>query len=142
MTRLLPYADSLLANIVRDALPEVEVGTLVPADLPSDPRPFVLLHRVGGAAIDLQFLDSATVDVQAYAGTRRGAAELVEEVRAALFHAWRGQRVTEEGHIAYVREITGPSELRTSNQADSLYRFQATYSLALRPPRPSWRSDD
>lgn len=136
MPRLLPYADSLLIGIVRAALPGVEVGTLVPADLPSNPRLFVLLHRVGGAAIDLQFLDRATVDVQTYAPTRRGAADLADDVRTVLFTAYRIQHATPEGHIAYFREVAGPSELRTANQPDALYRFQATYTASLRPPRP------
>jgi hypothetical protein len=135
-SRLLPYADALVTGIVRAALPGVEVGTLVPADLYPAPRPFVLAHRVGGAAIDPRFLDSATVDVQAFAPTRRGAADLAEVVRVALFDAWRVQLVTPDGHLASFREIAGPAELRTANQPDSLYRFQATYAVSIRPPRP------
>lgn len=136
MPRLLPYADDLLCGIVRATVPDTEVGTLVPADLAANPRRFVYLHRVGGAALDLEFLDVATVDVQTFAATRRGAADLADDVRAALYLAWRGQLVTAEGHLAAFREITGPSELRTGNQPDSLYRFQATYAASIRPPRP------
>lgn len=137
MARLLPYADALLIALVRAAIPDAEAGTLVPADLPNNPRPFVLVHRVGGAAIDPQFLDQATVDVQAFADTRTGAADLAETVRVALFEAYRTQQVNQHGHIAYYRETSGPSEVRTADQPDQLYRFQATYSLALRPPRPT-----
>lgn len=70
MPRLLPYTDSSLCNLICAALSGVEVGTLVPATLPTDPRPFVLAHRVGGAATDFQFLDVPTIDLQAF--TRHG----------------------------------------------------------------------
>jgi hypothetical protein len=131
---VLPYADGLVVAILRAAL-TAEVGTLVPHDLYGSPRPFVLARRVGGAAILPGHLDGATVDVQAYAATRRAAAELAELARTALYVAWRDQTVFPDGHVAGYGEISGPAELRTNGQPDGLYRFQATYSLALRPPR-------
>lgn len=129
----LPDADALVLACLRGALADQEFGTQIPADL-LDSLPYVTVSRFGGASIDPRFLDSATIDLQTWAGDRGAAFDLATACRNALRDAWLNATVyTDLGHIAHFREITGPSELRTADQADGLWRTQATYSLALRP---------
>ncbi|MBO0830328.1 MAG: hypothetical protein J2P24_21345, partial [Streptosporangiales bacterium] len=60
----------LLLGVLRPALPEATVGTLIPAEMP---LPYVLARRTGGAALDARLLaDSAAVDVQVWAAGNPG----------------------------------------------------------------------
>lgn len=129
----LPDADALVLACFRAAISDQEFGTQIPADL-LDSLPYATAVRFGGAAVDPRFLDSATFDVQTWGGSRKAAFDLARSMRAALVDAWLNATVYAGlGHIAHFREITAPNELRTSDQADGLWRTQATYSLALRP---------
>ena len=118
---------------LRAAVTDQEFGTQIPADL-LDSLPYATAVRFGGSSIDPRFLDSATFDVQTWAADRKDAFDLATACRNALRDAWiNGTVYAGLGHISHFREITGPNELRTADQADGLWRFQATYSLALRP---------
>lgn len=129
----LPDSDALVLAVLRAAISDQEFGTQIPADLLAS-LPFATASRIGGAAVDPRFLDSATFDVQTWAGTRKAAFDLAAACRAALLDAWLNATVYEDlGHISSFREITGPAEIRTPDQADGLWRFQATYTLTLRP---------
>jgi len=132
--RLLPDAERLALALLRPAFPGVGFGTLIPDDV-ADRLPFVVVRRVGGAAIDSRFLDQPVMSVDVWHTSRAGAADLAEDVRVALFQAWERQTVTDFGHLAYFREEASPSELRTNDQPDTLHRYQASYALAIRPPR-------
>lgn len=128
----LPNADSLILQAIDATSPTYERGTQIPDDLLSR-LPFALVRRFGGAAVDLRFLDRATVDVQAWADTRRGAWDVVDAVRTVFIDAAHNQTTFPLGHIARCVEVIGPSELRSVDQADGVWRFQASYSLFLRP---------
>ena len=56
----------------------------------------------------LEFLDSATVDVHTFAAFRRAAADLTDDVRAALYRAWRLQLVADEGPCPASATTPGP----------------------------------
>lgn len=134
--RLLPYADQLVAHLLRDALgPEVTVETEL-----SDPlrrAPYVFVEVTGGEEVDPAQLGVPLVEVDCYArGSKRAAADLAEGVRAGLYVAWLQQTVTAEGHLASFRTVSYPRELRTAGQPAEIYRYIATYALGVRPPRP------
>lgn len=129
MARLLPSVNDLLLGILRPALPgDVTIGDLIPATMP---YPFVLARKAGGAAIHPQFVDSAIVDIQVWAKTNRQAENLAEDCRVALYEAWRNQTVVPNvGHIGYYDEQSSPVLIEVT---DNVYRYQATYTLVIRP---------
>lgn len=133
--RLLPYVDGLVLALLRAALPsEVTVESEL-----SDPLrrvPYVLAEVVGGDVVDERHLGVPRVDVDCWAaGSKRAAADLAEHARAALYTAWAEQTVTSFGHLASMRSITYPREVRTLGQPTGIYRYTATYALGVRPPR-------
>lgn len=134
MARLLPDAERLMLALLRPTFPGVSLGTAIPDDL-GNRVPYIVIRRVGGAAIDGRFLDQAVMSVDAWHTSKSDASELADDVRAALLEAWEAQTVTDFGHLAYFREEAAPSELRTGEQPDTLYRYLASYTLAIRPPR-------
>lgn len=132
--RLLPDAERLALALLRPQFGGVQFGTLLPDDVASR-LPFVMIRRVGGAPVDGRFLDRASMSVDVWHTSRSGAADLAEDIRVALLAAWEQQTVTDHGHVAYVTADAAPVELRTPDQPDTHHRFQATYSIATRPPR-------
>ncbi|MCP3801853.1 hypothetical protein NLX83_21540 [Allokutzneria sp. A3M-2-11 16] len=134
MGRYLPDAEVLVCAILRDALPDIDVVTLIPPDLADRPRPLVWVRRIGGSAVHPQFLDRATVDIQCWGTGRRQVAGLAEQVRSILWNTHRAQTARAEGSLASYQESSAPAEIRTGTQSPRLYRYQATYSLGIRPP--------
>lgn len=128
--RLLPDADDVIRDILLASGVSVMVNT--PADL-MNLLPAVVASRFGGGSIHPALLDRATFSVDAYASTRREAANLAETCRVLLYRAWREQTVHAGASVARYVETSGAFELRTDGQADELYRFNATYSLYVRP---------
>lgn len=134
MTRLLPDAERLTLALARSALSTVEFGTDIPDDIATR-LPFVVIRRGGGAAINPRFLDQPVVSVDAWHSSKAGASDLAEDVRVALLAAWEDQTVTEFGSVSAFSEESGPSELRTDEQPDTIFRYQANYAISTRPPR-------
>lgn len=128
----LPDADAILVAAVRAAVPGVNLGTQIPDDL-LDRLPFVVARRFGGAAVDPRFLDRATVDVQTWAGSRKGAYDLAAEIRTGLRDSALNQITYPAGYIVRFRESSAPAEIRDAEQAGNVWRFVATYSLFMRP---------
>ncbi|GAU66661.1 hypothetical protein SSP35_03_03090 [Streptomyces sp. NBRC 110611] len=129
--RMLPSAADLLVGILRPALAGATVGTLLPEPMP---LPFVLARPVGGAAVDMRFLARAVVDVQTWAESDRAAEDLAAASRTALVMAWRAQTVVPAvGSIGFLTERTAPVLLPEERTPDGVYRYQATYELAVRP---------
>jgi len=115
----------------------VTVGANIPADLatrigPADSH-YVSARRFGGAAVHARLLDRAAVSVDAWANTRRGAADVAETCRVLLFTAWRAQTVHAGASISSYSETSAPAELRTGGQPPDEWRFNAAYSLHVRP---------
>ncbi|WP_066929061.1 hypothetical protein [Streptomyces sp. NBRC 110611] len=128
---MLPSAADLLVGILRPALAGATVGTLLPEPMP---LPFVLARPVGGAAVDMRFLARAVVDVQTWAESDRAAEDLAAASRTALVMAWRAQTVVPAvGSIGFLTERTAPVLLPEERTPDGVYRYQATYELAVRP---------
>lgn len=132
--RLLPDAERLVLALLRPAFPAVSFGTLIPDDIATR-LPYVVVRRAGGAAIDTRFIDQPVVSVDVWHASKDGASDLAEDIRVALVLAWEQQAVTDVGHLAGMREDAGPAELVTNDQPDTLFRYQASYALATRPPR-------
>lgn len=135
MTELptLPDADLLLIEILDALTPDgTALGTQIPDDL-LDRLPFVVGVRFGGGDADDRFLDRATVTIDVWASSRQSASDIASEIRFGLRDAARNQTVYTNGHLARRDVTSAPAELRTPEQADNVWRFNATYSLVLRP---------
>lgn len=104
----------------------VRVLTDTPANL-AQVLPVVQVTRFGGND-RVPGLDVANVDVDCYAATRHGAAELAESVRYALRFVLQGQRVGDLT-VSRVETIVSPSWRPYDNT--SLRRFGSSYSLTL-----------
>ena len=128
----LPDADALVLSVIRAAIPTIKLGTQIPDNLLTN-LPYATARRFGGAAVDPRFLDRASVDVQTWGASRKAASDLAYDIREAFRAAAANQTVYTLGHIARYRENAAPTELRTTDQADNVWRFQASYSLFLRP---------
>lgn len=133
---MLPDADLLLLSIVKAAEPTFKIGTQIPADLLKKVdagTPFATIRRFGGSAVNVEFYDRASIDVQTWAKTRKASYDMSAAIRAAFLDAWLSQTTYPLGHVGRFSETTGINELRTADQADRVWRFQATYSMFLRP---------
>lgn len=132
---MLPDADALLLSVIRAGTSAVTVGTQIPSTLLEKikTKPFGTVKRIGGSAADPRYLDQATVDVQTWATSRKAAYDAAAVIRSTLLDAALDQTTFPLGHIARFVELSGISELRTADQAGGVWRFQATYSLFLRP---------
>jgi hypothetical protein len=132
--RLLADVDDVVRAVLADS--GVPVGANVPADL-LDRLPYISAKRIGGASVHPQFLDRGLIAVDCWSGSRRTAAEIAETCRTLLYRAWRSQTKFAGASIARFDESSAPAELRTAGQAESLYRFNAAYSLHIRPTSPA-----
>lgn len=95
--------------------------------------PLVVAYRASGAAVHPELLDRATVFAQAWAGNKGSAYALALDVRLALFRAWRNQIKYSTGVVNHYSEVSGPSEIRGVGQPDNAWRYDATYSITIRP---------
>lgn len=130
MVRRFAPVETLLLAILRPALPAATVGTLIPATMP---YPFVLARRAGGASLDERFIDQPLIDVQVWAESDTAAGGLSADARHALVTAWRSQAVVPGvGSIARFRDSAGPTLLPDDTVPHGVYRYQATYELAIR----------
>lgn len=129
-----PRATRVLLALLRPAVAPIPVRTLQP-DL-SETLPVVMARKVGGTLIDPRALESAVVDVQCWHGSDADAADLAETVRQALISAWRQQTVVDGlASIAAYTEQSSPALLPDTTTPKGVWRYQATYELALRPAR-------
>jgi hypothetical protein len=141
VTRFAVEAVDIVLEILRDALPN---GVFVRASIPDgvpDFLPLVVVRRVGGSSLYPDFWDDPLINIQNWADAdgsrdaRRVASDDADQVRKALWDAWRNQTVTSGGSIARIRESQGPLEMPDVD-LPFLGRFQATYELKLRSPHP------
>lgn len=133
MARLLPDTDLLLGSYLNTVLAAgVTVSNHVPADVLAQ-MPYVRVVRIGGGDTHPQFATNPTVQTDCWESTRAKAANLAEDVRVALWQAWRTQADLGAGYIAGFRVVTAPTELRLPDQLTNVYRYQAAYALIVRP---------
>jgi len=129
-------AHALLLGILRPALPEATVGTLIPANMP---YPYVLARVTSPVALDGRLLaEDDTIDVQVWAEGNPGdgaARDLAQRARAALAGAWRAQTSVEGASISRFSEEAGPALLNDDTVPHGVYRYQATYQLLIRTSR-------
>jgi hypothetical protein len=119
------FADvELMVKAVLDPLSGGRVNDATPPDLESR-MPFQRVERIGGA--DDGVTDDASVDVEAFAGTRAEAWALAEDQRQLLLD---GRHGTEFGLIDHVRTVAGPSRRPWDNP--KVHRFGATYRITAR----------
>lgn len=131
--RLTPDAEALVIAILKaGSVPKV--STEAPANLYTV-LPYVVAYRFGGSSDHLRLRDRATFQVQAWGASRELAADLAETCRVLLFQAALKQQtvVGVAGYVNRFTEVSAPAEIRTADQPDRTWRFDATYSLRIRP---------
>ncbi|MFE3461371.1 hypothetical protein ACFXKD_27825 [Nocardiopsis aegyptia] len=133
MARMLPRVNRLLLDLLVPVMAPVPFYSQQP-DLTRD-LPVGMARKVpGGGAVDPRFLDRCMVDVQCWHTSDADADDLAEAARVALVTAWRTQQVIGGlGSISGYREISSPSLLQQDDTPKGVYRYQATYQLAIRP---------
>lgn len=131
---MLPDVDRALVVFLKAQLGAAVTGVSnhIPGNVESR-LPWVRVRRIGGDDVHPRFATRATVDVDVWAGSREGAFTVAEQCRVLLLEARERQTALDGGaRIANFTTTTAPSELRTSDQSPSLYRYVATYSLIVR----------
>jgi hypothetical protein len=125
--------DVLLA-IVREALPDVNVYSRIPDDLPQH-LPLVVIRRTAGRSQNPKFADRPWVNTQCWYGGDDPFTDcniLCDQVRGALFHAWWDQKVIPgKGWIVDIRESSGPEELSDPDRPH-FGRYQMTHEIRIR----------
>lgn len=130
----LPDADLILMAIVASVEGFSEnYGTQIPDDMLGR-LPFAVVVRFGGASTDPRWSSRANVSIDVWDETRQGARDKAYDIWVALRDAALAQTVFSGlGHVSGFSGISEPSELRTPDQADNVWRFNASASLILRP---------
>ncbi len=132
----LTYVDGFLMALLRPALPGYQVVTRLPAP-ELRKLPIVMARRIpGGGAVHPVFLDSALVQVDSFAKTRREASKALSDVLDVFYQAWFNQTlVTGEdgGHINRIEQRSGPAEFPDSDPPAEISRFYSVYELLIRP---------
>ncbi len=132
----LPYVDGFLMELLRPLMPGYQVVTRLPAPELRKP-PIIMARRIpGGGAVHPRFLDSALVQIDSFALTRRQAAAGIRSVSDIFYDAWFNQTVipgVDGGHINGMEERSGPAEFPDSDPPAEMVRFYATYELFIRP---------
>lgn len=108
-----PDVDSMVLQFLTAAL-SVPVHTAVPKVRPAK---FIVARRNGGGAAN-RILDLPTVTVDAWASDSVEAAELAEDARSALLHAYTSMPL-----VRGVEEITGPYSTPDPDSSSPRYRF-------------------
>lgn len=133
--RLRPDGDLYLAELLRAALPDVRVVTLIDTKA-LERLPLVAARVVSPGSFDqtrnVRMRFPVGIDVEAWAEERRAASDLDDRVLSALV---RAQELGTKAGGAYAASfaIDSPgAELRTASQPGRLHRWSASYSLILR----------
>lgn len=137
MTRFAVDPADVIVGILRLALPDVTIRASIPDGVP-ELVPLVVVRRTGGSSLVPEFWDQPITNVQNWAAhdgdidASRAASDLADQIRRALWTAWRQQTVVAAGHIAGIREFLGPMEA-IDPDLPHLGRYTATYELLVRP---------
>lgn len=110
LIEMTPTEDLILA-LLRDAIPDVQVNSLIAAD---QRLPFILVRRAGDWGEwegDPRFLDAGQIDIHTYAAglhSNEDAALLAEAVRVVLRDSLN-KVVPKYGYLTYVRMVESPT---------------------------------
>lgn len=130
----------VLLDLLRPALPGVQVMTRIPDHVPSY-LPLVVVRRTGGDSPVPEFYDQPLVNVQCWCDEDRdndidafrAASDLADQVRGVLWTAYRTQQVIpDRGWLGSVREVSGPLEINDPD-LPLIGRYTATYEIRVRP---------
>lgn len=141
--------EDLVLTLLRDALPEMQIGSLV-AD--HQTFPFVLVRRGDTFGVwdgDTRFVDSAMLIIHTFAEDPDGdedAAILAEAVRVVLRNAWLNQTVVPgRGHITNCRMLNAPRRapdwttavgpVQYADLPTGIHRYETRYQIDIRKPR-------
>lgn len=116
-----PDAVALVCDYLRTALSGPPVGSRVPDPMP---RVFVRVERIGG--LRGLVTDRPRIDVEAWADTEAGAADLCEDARMYLL-AMSGKRG--EATVSKVSEVSGPMWLPDASTGRPKYAFAVEFTM-------------
>lgn len=131
--RRLPDVDLLLMDVLRAATltafvePPANLWPLVGSG------PVAICYRFGGKAASTPLADTATIQAIAYANNRQVAADCAETIRCALQDAAKNRAGNSHGYVQAFAEVIAPAETRDPALPDRTWRFDATYSVTVRP---------
>lgn len=137
MPRFAVDTSDVVLGVLRAALPDVTVRASIPDGVP-ELVPLVVARRTGGSSVAPEFWDQPITNIQCWSDATgatdavRAASNLADQVRAALWAAYRQQTVVAGGHIARIREFLAPIEVADVD-LPHLGRYNATYELLVRP---------
>jgi hypothetical protein len=129
--RLLPDA-ALLGKAILE-----QSGAPCSPDVPANLLkycPRFTFYRTGSGAVS-SLLDRATCQCIAWGTSYVQARDLAETGRTLFWQAWQStpQFMTADGWACRIDEVSAPTETRTEGQPDGVWRFDATYTLWVRP---------
>lgn len=130
-----PRVQEVLLPILREAIPEAQVGSWT-ADIDYREYPVINVRRIGGerSRVRPDLIDYPVIELTAYGGEGLPETEaLYTRALDALYEAAREQRVTEFGHVISVSEPMGMTQFSSLFQ-DS-YRVQGLIKIGIRRSR-------
>lgn len=133
MSKNFPRVQEIVLPVLREVLPSsVTVTTWVP-DIDYRDYPIINIRRVGGPRSGTKpgMLDLPVIEMTAY--HHEGlieAEELYIQALDALFAASKDQKVTDKGHITFVKETMGATQF--SSLFQDTYRVQGLIQLGIR----------
>ena len=133
MSRM-PRIQAIVLPILREALPDVRVGSWV-EDIDYREFPLVNIRRIGGARHDRRPFQMALPVIELTTYTTDGLVEteqLYEDALEALYEAVLKQKQTPAGYLHSIKETMGATQF-SSLFMDS-WRVQGLIQLGVRPP--------
>lgn len=128
--RVTPDAEKMLIAVLTAGT--VRCSTDPPANLYTV-LPYTVAYRFGGLSVDPRFVDRATCHLQCYGSSRDIASDLAETCRVLLFRAWRSGIAYGGARVSKFNEVLAPFGVPDPSMPDRVWRFDATYSLRVRP---------
>lgn len=133
----MPRIQAVVMPILRDAFPEAQVVSWVPA-ISDREYPIINVRRLGGYPVDPELLDRATIELTVYGLQSEGlpaSENLLKRAQIALWQAVRLQQVTPYGYLHSYRQTMGMTQF--DSPYDDTFRVQSLIQLGLRPlPNP------
>ena len=122
----------VVRDILRQALPDVEVTNegLPPRSISGSP--FVFVSGAGGSATHPTRVEQPVVSVVIYG--RGDVGSLADEVTAVLLSAWETGTSTEHGYLSRFTIQTLPYEQAIAGIPAGVRRYFAQYGISIRPP--------
>lgn len=134
VVRRMPRVQDVVIPLLRTGLgPGVQVGSWV-SDVDDRVYPLLNIRRLGGLAMDIDFLDLPVIEMTAYHSAGLVDCEdLYLDARKVLQNAVDNQTQTDYGYLHSMFETLGPTQF--DSPFEETWRIQGLIQLGLRPKR-------